>query len=393
MPISRLACVVLFAACALVLPACMSSSPGGAAQAEHQARAEDMVRRGYQPTERATIGSGVQPWHIDGEIVPIAWTAPAGGSSLPVVIYLPGLGEAAESAGIVWRQAWAQSGYAVVSVQPLDDDATAWSSEEARSLEFKALAAQRHTAARLQRRISRLAAVLHEMRRRAATGEPPWSRLDYARMSVAGYDLGAQTAMALGGQDEAGARTEELAERFRAVIVLSPAVLPSEAQQARFEGMVGPVLSITGPSDVDPTGFVATGSRTIAFDLMPSGDKFELELAEVTHSMLSGGIEAEHRAPREDRASGRAAGQRDGRARQRSNGGGDIDGTERTGTDRPHEREQTATAGCRAECDAAIQVVSVAFLDATLRNRPVAQRWLEEQVPQWLEHLGTWKRR
>jgi hypothetical protein len=394
MPAARVASLIFVAACALTLSAC--TSPGGAAQAERQARADDLVRRGYQSIERATAESGMQPWHIDGEVVPIAWTVPASGSALPVVIYLPGLGEAAEGAGLVWRRAWAQSGYAVVSVQPLDDDASAWSSDEARSLEFKALATQRHSAARLQQRIGRLVAVLREMRRRAAAGEMPWSRLDYGRMSVAGYDLGAQTAMALGGQHAAGDRADELGDRFRAVIVLSPAVLPSEAQPARFEGMAGPVLSITGPSDVDPTGYVATRSRSIAFDLMPAGGKFELELAGVSHAMLSGAIEVERKATHEERASGSAPARRDGRSRQRSGSGGDVErssgeGTQGTGTGRDHAREHEAAADCRAECDAAIQVVSVAFLDASLRNGPTARRWLEEQVPQWLEHLGTWR--
>jgi dienelactone hydrolase len=396
-PCSRIARIVLFAACAVVLPACMSQGPGSAAQAERKARAEDVVRRGYQPIEHAAIESGVLPWRVDGERVPIAWTVPAGGNALPVVVYLPGLGESAESAGALWRRAWTQAGYAVVSIQPLDDDATAWNSEEARSLEFKALAAQRHSAARLEQRIGRLAAALREMRRRAAAGEAPWHRLDYARMAVTGYDLGAQTAMALAGQHEPGGPIDELTGRLRAVIVLSPVVLQGEAQRTRFERMTGPVLSVTGPSDVDPTGLVPTGSRTIAFDLMPAGEKFELELRAVSHAMLSGAIEADRGAQREERANGRAAGPRGGRSRQRSDSS-DIDrdaseGNARPGSERAHAREQLPASAGKEECDAAIQVVSVAFLDASLRRQPAAERWLDEQVPQWLQQLGTWRKR
>ena len=394
---SRVVRFVLLAACAFGLSACMSARPDSAAQADRQAKAEDIVRRGYQPIEHAAIESGVQPWRVDGEMVPIAWTVPASGNDLPVVIYLPGLGEAAESAGVVWRRAWAQAGYAVVSVQLLGDDATAWNSEEARALEFKALATQRHSAARLQQRIRRLAAVLTEMRRRAGNGEAPWRRMDDARMSVAGYDLGAQTAMTLGGQHEAGGRNDPLAERFRAVIVLSPVVLPGQAEPTRFDGMAGPVLSVTGPADLDPTGLVATSSRTIAFDLMPAGSKFELELADAGHAMLAGAIEPERAAPREERASGRAAAPRSGRSRQRSDSGdgerNPSEGSERAGSERTHAREIATAATIKAECEAAVQVVSVAFLDASLRRRPAAQRWLDEQVPQWLEHLGTWRRR
>ncbi|HZW72396.1 MAG TPA: hypothetical protein VFF43_02560, partial [Caldimonas sp.] len=293
------------------------------------------------------------------------------------------------------RRTWAQAGYAVVSVQPLEDDATAWSSEEARALEFKTLAAQRHSAARLQQRIVRLAAVVHEIRRRAAAGEAPWGRLDYTRMSVAGYDLGAQTAMALKGQRDAGGPIDELTEQVRALIVLSPVVLEGEGQRTRFEQMTGPVLTVTGPADVDPTGLVATRSRTIAFDLMPTGSKYELELAGVSHAMLSGAIEVERDTQREERASGRAAAPRGGRSRQRSDGSdGERHASEdsaRPGSEQARAREHVSTG--REECDAAIEVVSVAFLDASLRRQPSAQRWLDEQASQWLQHLGTWRRR
>jgi hypothetical protein len=395
MPSSRIARIVHFAACAVILSACVSQGPGGAAQAERRARAEDIVRRGYQPIEHAAIESGGLAWRVDREKVAIAWTMPAGGSALPVVIYLPGLGESADRAGVVWRQTWAQAGYAVVSIQPLEDDATAWSSEEARALEFKTLAAQRHSAARLQQRVVRLAAAVHEIRRRAAAGEAPWERLDYTRMSVAGYDLGAQTAMALGGQHDAGGPIDELTERVHALIILSPVVLEGEGQRTRFEHLTGPVLSVTGPSDVDPTGLVSATSRTMAFDLMPAGAKFELELAGVSHAMLSGAIETERDTRREERATGRAAAPRGGRSRQRSDGNdaerSGSEGNARPGSEQARAREQVSAG--KEECDAAIQVVSVAFLDASLRRQPSAERWLDEQASQWLQHLGTWRRR
>ncbi len=394
----RVVCIVLFTACASVLPGCTSEGPTAAARAERQAPAEDLVRRGYQPVEQAPIESGVLTWRVHGEIVPIAWTVPVNGRVLPVVLYLPGLGESAETAGALWRPAWAHAGYAVLSVQPLDDDATAWSSEEARSLEFKSLATQRHSAARLQQRMRRLATVLEELRRRAAAGESPWQRLDFSRMGVAGYDLGAQTAMAVAGQHEPGGSVDNLTKSFRAAIVLSPVVLPGPPEPAHFDAVVGPVLSVTGPSDVDPTGLVASSARTAVFDLAPPGQKFELELAGVTHAMLSGAIETERVAPRDQRVNGRAAGSRGGRSRQRSegdDGARDAGGASATaGDDRGKTRWQTASVGdCRAECDAAIQTVSIAFLDATIRDQPVARRWLDEQVAPWLGHLGTWRRR
>jgi hypothetical protein len=105
----------------------------------------------------------------------------------------------------------------------------------------------------------------------------------------------------------------------------------------------------------------------------------------------------ERKAKHEERTSGQAPVRREGRSRQRSESGGDTERTSSEGTERSseraHARDQFAPPDCRAECDAAIQVVSVAFLDASLRDRPAARHWLEEQVPQWLEHLGTWRKR
>ena len=54
-------------------------------------------------------------------------TAPQDAAVVPVVVYLPGLGQSA-AAGATWRAAWASAGYAVLAVQPLDDDALAWTS-------------------------------------------------------------------------------------------------------------------------------------------------------------------------------------------------------------------------------------------------------------------------
>ncbi|PTT92308.1 hypothetical protein DBR42_02215, partial [Pelomonas sp. HMWF004] len=59
-------------------------------------------------------------------------------AATPVVVYLPGLGQGSD-AGQRWAAAWAQAGYTVLAVQPLEADAAAWRSELSRTGEFREL--------------------------------------------------------------------------------------------------------------------------------------------------------------------------------------------------------------------------------------------------------------
>ena len=77
-------------------------------------------------------------WLISGQAVLLVLAEPGPPALVPLVIYLPGLGESGQ-AGERWRSAWASAGYAVLSVQPLAEDTAAWTSELARTGEFKAL--------------------------------------------------------------------------------------------------------------------------------------------------------------------------------------------------------------------------------------------------------------
>jgi hypothetical protein len=351
-----------------------------------------VARSGYQPSDQAQINSALQHWPVQGQKTPVAFILPNYGSALAVVLYQPGLGESAE-AGTLWRQAWAKAGYAVMSVQPLDEDAQAWSSPLAREFEFKALARERHAPAALRQRLDRLAAVLHEARRRAREGDPLCSRLDFSRMAVAGYDLGAQTAMALGGEHAVDAAPDVLAAQFRSAIVLSPVVLADQKQPQRYDAMAKPVLSISGPGDVDPTGLLSTDLRTAAFGLMPSGDKFELMLRDANHTALAG-------RPEEERASrGDSRGSGGRRARRGGGGSSDNEAVLDTGDDAPRSGRHNVRSDSEpmerstAVDTAVVASVSVAFLDASLRSRPQAWRWLNEQVPGWLQSVGAWRTR
>jgi dienelactone hydrolase len=394
-------------------------SPAQQQRAQAQSRAVALADQAYRPRVHGSAGTSLQAWPVDGQRQPVAISLPEQGSELPLVVYLPGLGES-EQAGRLWREAWARAGYAVLSVQVLDEDARAWQSELARGGEFKTLARLRHDEPVLRQRLDRLAGVLAEARRQAVAGNAALSRIDFGRMAVAGYDLGAQSAMALAGEHAPGAAVHPLAAQFRAAIVLSPAIARGQDSPARFDRVTGPWLAITSPSDVDPTGWIEpVALRSRAFDLVPAGDKYQLLLDGAPHLRFAGQTEdpresgAVERGQRPERGSkgkdGGGGGGRPGRGEGRGQPGGGSSGSagSNTGTGQARDsavgsagtdagdarRPARRDAHGAAEYHAAIESVSVAFLDAQLRGVPEARQWLATQVPDWLHDLGRWQQR
>lgn len=395
--------------------------PQAAQREQQQARAQTLAtaEHAYRPGASQTSQLSVQWWMVDGHRQPVALTLPAQGQALPVVLYLPGLGET-EQAGAVWRQAWARAGYAVLSVQALDEDAGAWTSELARAAEFQRLAQQRSAA--LPQRLARLAAVLAEARSRAAAGDPACARLDFRHLAVAGYDLGAQAAMALAGEREPGTAPAGLGAEVRAVVLLSPMVGPGQDRAERFAGIAPPVLSITGSQDGDPTNWVRSPElRRHPFDWMPEGDKALLVLDGVSHLRLAGmlveprdapggnarGAGTEHARRGEGRGSARGGAGGEGGGGGAPGGGSGGKGRGKGGGEaaaggNPNASNDAVLAARdgtpaprhgKAEHDLAIASVSTAFLDAHLRGQAAARRWLSDDAPTWLQGLGLWRLR
>src|ERR1700733_12941110 len=79
----------------------------------------------YATDQRFTAVTSLLNWTVGEAHYDLALTAPDKPGRYPLVIYLPGLGEARD-AGILWGTAWAQAGYAVLSVQPFAEDASGW---------------------------------------------------------------------------------------------------------------------------------------------------------------------------------------------------------------------------------------------------------------------------
>lgn len=381
---------------AVLLAGCGGGPPK--ARLEEQQQQREFAARGY-----AAQGEPVttQPilWRMRGDDVrlSLAMPASAGTAPRPVVVYLPGLGES-ETAGIRWRRAWAAAGYAVLSLQPLDDDATAWSSELARSAEFTELGRRHYADAQMRKRLARLDELLAEAQRLGRQGQGqglndvPWRSLDWSKTVIAGYELGAQTAMAVAGERQPDGSVLALkSAQPVAAIVISPQVF-AQPDAARYRELAIPVLGLTGPDDGDVLGLVRDVQwRQAPFAAMPAGRGWLLSVNEVRHAALGGNeprpedTEREQKRIRaaEDQAQSQPQGRRGGGGR----GGRGQEGPTRMAPvpavpDYRQLHEQQLGM-------AVAQQVSVAFLDWQVKRSDAARGWLGTPAASWMRGVGA----
>jgi dienelactone hydrolase len=350
------------------------------------------------------VTTTVHTWLIDGQNIRVVVCEPNASVTIPLVIYVPGLGEPSD-AGERWRNAWAAAGYAVVSVQPLAEDASAWESDLARSGDFKTLGRQRYAGAVMSQRVRMLADVTKEAQRRSTAGDSAWRRIDWGKVAIAGFDLGAYTAMAIAGEQVRDADDAQGRLDVRVAIAFSPyANLAAGSLETRYAGIHAPVLSVTSDVDSDPIGLVdGVDLRQAPFEHMEASNKYLLSLRGLHHASLSGtNASIEVRTDRsdnkraEDRAgtsdsdeggqrgrSGRRRGpgesMRPDRGRSVSGGGGNMD------VALPAQAVQMRMI--------AAQDISTAFLDAYVKNDPTARDWLAASAPRWLGDNGGLRRK
>jgi hypothetical protein len=346
------------------------------------------ANRGYTPEHRFETTATRDTWTIDSEPVDVRLIVPAQAASYPLAIYLPGLGESAD-AGLAWRQAWAQAGYAVLSAQPTRYGVAVWSSNRARVGDFLNVAKDAFGAPSLATRTQLARGLLDEVsRRHRAASDTAVGRIDMTRVAVAGYDLGAQTAMMVAGESVPGVEAMLVGEGVKCVIALSPyADFSGMGMESNFRSIRLPVLAVTSAQDTDAYGLVTSAAvRRAPFQYMPPGQKYLLILSVAPHSLLGG-------AGTPAQGKGQYTGQRppgsegdaeadtailsdeatvtDGRQRRRNRSGGAPTGGGSSSAQRAREISQ-------------VQSVTTAFLDAFVKNDPIASEWLSRNAKPWL---------
>lgn len=384
------------------------------------AQVKQFSGRGYLTDDQYGVATSSASWPCGGAACDVALTVPSKPGRYPLVIYLPGLGEG-PIAGEAWRTAWTRAGYAVLSLQPLAEDAGAWSSARARTGDFALLARERYSGKAMSERLGALHDALRQLARRHAAAEPPLERVDLSRIAVAGFDLGAFTAMAIAGEDVRDVVVPQLPVSIRAVIALSPyASFSGPSFASRYGAIRLPVLSLTSDADGDALG-VVTGAhlRRAPFEHMPAGDKYLALLAGMPHGVFSGAStapagEPDHR-PADSRSPSRPAGPTGGRGGSGGHGhfsgasaaaagshGSDSSGRRSAGrADGGHGDHGAPAENLRQRASptelaigvAAVQAISTAFLDAIVKEDKIAREWLEKDASRWLQGKGELRRR
>jgi dienelactone hydrolase len=352
----------------------------------------------YVVPEHDEVMTSSQRWLLASRAINVLLSEPAGAGRVPVVIYLPGLGESS-SGGAVWRGAWSAAGYAVLSVQPLAADEQAWRSELARNGEFRALAAERYAATATRERLGALHEVVNEALRRSRAGEAGWNRIDWSRVVIAGFDLGAYSVVAAAGSTPHREGSPLGPIQLRAVIALSPyASVPAPGSQADVVSIELPLLALTGDADGDPLGVVVTGAPSDRpLDPLRGPDQYLLLMSGLTHARLSGSAvvdkaaesQAGHSAGNANSDGGEQRGGRSTKGRRQGPGRAESGSS---GSDRgrgPDGGLSVATARARM---AQAVLVTNAFLDAYARDDARARQWLALSGPAWLGGAGELRR-
>jgi hypothetical protein len=358
---------------------------GKSAQQPDPAVVKQYADRGYAPAHHYETTASQETWTVGSETVDVVLTVPAHAGTYPLVVYLPGLGEPAE-AGAAWRKAWAQAGYAVLSAQSTRFGPAIWSSSAAHAGDFYSIAKDAFSARSLAARAQLLQGILDEAsrRQRGASG-PTVAHFDMSHMAVAGFDLGAQTAMVVAGAHIGGVDLPQLTYGIKCVIALSPyADFSGMGTQSNFADIRLPVLSVTSPADTDAYGLVTSAAvRRAPFQYMPAGRKTLLLLSVAPHSLLAGGVVS-------GQVQAIGGTNSTGVAIDEAAADPDIVGDESDGRPRKKRRKPSAsdTQGARSSERARevtqVQAVTTAYLDAVVADDTLALEWLTRNAQHWL---------
>lgn len=369
---NRLALIALLG----LLAAC-SSTPSDPRPKFYEQLNEELGRA-YQSPRLQTSGWQAD-WELGAQSVALAWLAPASQAPLPLIIYLPGLGEPA-SAGEQWRNAWAQAGYAVLSIQDQDDGPEIYGGGLAQAGDFHSLAANHYAESALQRRLAVVQKVIGEVHSRAAKGDAQLAAIDWNRVVFAGFDFGAQTALAM------AMNPTSVQVQPKALVLLSPYV-EAGADPAQFARLTVPVLSMTGQNDEDPFNWVNTyHQRQILGDAVSVPGSYQVDLSHATHKTFSGTELV--RAPKPDGKAAVLPEATDAGSKQSHGGGkGRARGAPSRGANGPSAGEPPTDP----KQAAAIQAISLAFLDSQIKRTPDAASWLHKDAAGWLSDAGRLK--
>ena len=250
----------------------------------------------------------------------------------PVVLFSHGLGGSREGPRFL-AEHWSQRGYVAVFMQHPGSDMAVWRDERAgRRMEAMREAASLEN---FRLRVQDVPAVLDQIDRwNREFGHVLQGRLDLGRVGMSGHSFGAQTTQAVSGQSLPLVGQRFTDGRIKAAVIMSPGSPQGRRDPGdAFADVTIPWLLMTGTKDTSLIGGQTVESRLAVFPALPPDVKYELVLHDAEHSAF---------------------------------------------TDRPlpGDRKSRNPAHHRS-----ILAISTAFWDATLRDEPAAQAWLDGDGP------------
>jgi hypothetical protein len=348
----------------------------------------------YEPPGLEASPLRRENWHHDGRTLDVSYLTPHPEGHYPLILYFPGLGEDA-AAGELWRSAWVAAGYAVLTLQATSDrDATRHLNRDDRQ-DLRMIAHPRFTREASRQRLLDVHYVLQECRRLSDQGDVDFKKADDQRLIVAGYDLGAQTAALLAGEQHQGIQEKVEMTPVMAAILLSPHVdLAAGGLESRYDAINTPLLIVTGTEDHDPYGMSSPSLRTAIFKQSPPGQKYLLMLDYGLHRQFAGKslMESDLETQEQDESPlPEEADEANSKGHSGHRSGPPTGGHPPAGSMMfPEPRFNPRHYGQQL---AAIETTTVAFLDATIKHSPKANQWLSSDSTAWLGKIAVLQHR
>lgn len=362
----------------LVLPFLVSCTSVPTLDEQYERIDAFVAQGGYRGLEHLDVVSLRETWVHDRDRLDVSLLLPQRAGRSPLILYMAGLGEDAE-AGHFWRRAWAQAGYAVLSVQPVAVGRALELPGRIHSGDLREIGRRFFAPTFREQRVAHVVWAFAELCRRSRTRMSLLSAVDLNRVAIAGFDLGAQTVMWLASEANSTGDTRPDSLSPRAAIVLSPYYpITDDGFANRLFNVHIPLLSVTGREDEDPYGITPVPVRTFLWKELPHGDKFQLVLRRGKHATLTGSATGwDSSEQRRFDPSARAA--ESAPALGQSGEPGDREPDLRGGhARRPDYREV-----------AIVRSISLAFLDFAVKGRSDALSWLQQDAAFWIGRSGT----
>jgi predicted dienelactone hydrolase len=210
----------------------------------------------------------------------------AGKGPFPVVLFSHGLGRTREDCAYLGTH-WASRGYVSVFVEHAGSDEAVW---RGKVQPKKHLKEAFDNPATMRNRPLDLQFALDQIERLKRDGDILALRMDLTRVGAAGFDMGAQTVLALAGQVLPGGIIEA-DPRISAVIAMSPPVPVGQVPlDIAYKDICVPCLFITGSEDNGIVGTTKAYQRRIPFDKISGADQYLAIFYGGDHLMYAGNL-------------------------------------------------------------------------------------------------------